>query len=69
MMLIVFLYELTFEAAEKRAKIYKNELSKVFFTIILFYFISMIFANWIQSLKSYIEDAKIKKEKLRLKAQ
>lgn len=54
MMLMVFLLELTYEKPEIRQKIYKAELTKVFFTIVLFQFLTMIMANWLLSLKKYL---------------
>ncbi|CDW75090.1 UNKNOWN [Stylonychia lemnae] len=55
MMLFCFLYELTYEPAGKRTRIYKTELTKVFFTILYFFLIAMIFANWLQSLRKFIK--------------
>ena len=46
--------------------IFKNELAKVFYTLIIFYFISMIFASWIQSLKKYIVQQRRMEEKLKI---
>ena len=53
-MLLAFLYELTAENADARASVYKTELTKVFFSVLHLYFITMAFTNWIQSLKKFI---------------
>ena len=54
LMFFTFLLELTYEAGDKRSKIYKTELTKVFFSIVIFYLIAILFSNWIQSLRKFI---------------
>ena len=54
LMLVTFLYELTAVAPDMRSAIYKTELTKVFFSVLHFYLCSMIFANWLQSLRKFV---------------
>jgi len=53
-MLFTFLYELTAETPDMRATLYRTELIKVFFTVLHFYILSMIFSNWLQTLRKFI---------------
>lgn len=53
-MLCCFLYELTYESPQRRSKIYKTELAKVFFSIVHFYIVAMILSNWLQTLRKFI---------------
>lgn len=70
LMLMVFLFELTYERPEVRQKIYKAELTKVFFTIVLFQLMTMIMANWLLSLKKYmIYTEKLKRKRQQLELQ
>jgi hypothetical protein len=53
-----FLYELTFYDVHMRTRIFKKELTKVFFTIVAVYFIAIIFSRWVQSLVFYAQAAR-----------
>lgn len=67
-MLLTFLLELTAETPDVRAQLYKTELSKVFFTVCHFYLLSMIFSNWLQSLRNFIKQVQKSQEKLIISA-
>lgn len=69
LMILTFLFELTYEKPETRSKIYKAELTKVFFTIVLFYFMTMIMANWLLSLKKFLAYNESKLAKKRIQEQ
>jgi len=66
MMLVTFLYELTFYSHKIRTVIFKTMLTKVFVTMIAIYFIAIIYSHWIQSLIDY--SVKSKKEMLKFTA-
>jgi hypothetical protein len=54
MMLLTFLFELTAEEPDMRSIIYRTELAKVFFSVLYWFLLSMVFSNWLQSLKKFI---------------
>ena len=67
-MLLTFLFELTSESHDMRSIIYKTELTKVFFSVLHFYLLSMIFANWIKTLRKFIVGVFRSQEKLKSNA-
>jgi hypothetical protein len=65
LMLLSFLFELTAETPDMRSLIYRTELAKVYFTVLYFYFVALVLANWLQSLRSFV--CKVNKSQDRLK--
>jgi len=61
-MFFCFLLELTWFSAEKRGKIFKTELTKVFMTIVVFYFISLWLTTWMFSMATTISNEITRKE-------
>lgn len=71
LMLVTFLYELTFYDQKIRKVIFKTQLAKVFMTILSCYFMSIIYSSYFQSLSEYIvkhrkQHAKFIKRRLEL---
>lgn len=52
-MLIAFLFELSLFDQKTRVKIFKGELSKMFFSILGFYFVAIIYVHWVQGLITF----------------
>ena len=65
MMLLTFLFELTAEEPDMRSIIYRTELAKVFFSVLYWFLLSMVFSNWLQSLKKFIGSVGKQQEKLK----
>ena len=65
MLLLNFLFELTAEEPDIRSLIYRSELTKVYFSVIFWYVLSLTFANWLQSLRKFIVKVSKTQEKLR----
>jgi len=61
-MLLTFLLELTWSSPNKRNKIFKTELTKVFTTIVLFYFLSLILTWLLSNVAANIEEEQRRKE-------
>ena len=53
MMLFCFLHEMTFYTHSIRAKVFKQELTKVFFTITTMYFVAFWYTKIIEWLAAY----------------
>ena len=47
MLLLTFLFELTAEEPDVRSLIYRSELTKVYFSVIFWYVLSLTYANWL----------------------
>lgn len=66
LLLLTFLFELTALEPDRRSLVYRSELAKVYFSVIYWYVCSMSFANWLQSLRKFIN--KVSKQQERLKS-
>jgi hypothetical protein len=64
-MLLAFLFELTAEEPDMRSLIYRTELAKVFFSVLYWFLLTMIFSNWLQTLKKFIGTVRKQQEKLK----
>jgi hypothetical protein len=47
LLLLNFLFELTAEEPDVRSLVYRSELTKVYFSVIFWYVLSLTYANWL----------------------
>jgi hypothetical protein len=50
-----FLFELTSISPETRFKVFRAELTKVFMTLVMFYFLTLCFTTWMYSIAQSIQ--------------
>ena len=50
-----FLFELTSMAPKTRFKVFRAELTKVFMTLVMFYFLTLCFTTWMYSMAQSIQ--------------
>ena len=62
-LITTFLLELTALTAESRFKVFRSELTKVFMTIVLFYFMTLWLTTWLETLAGFTENTRTWREK------
>jgi len=68
-LVVNFLLELTSMAPQSRFKVFRVELVKVFMTVVIFYFLSLWFTTWAQSMAQSVQrtvqwrEAKVRKQR------